>query len=109
MLEGMCLGWELLRYLHLRLTLVSVADQGGFIIILNINLDLRKRFVVVSAAPPLLSLPLALTMLEYWMALRHAPRFLLLRWGGGPCGRPNSPRLRLKLSDSGGYFIYKLR
>jgi hypothetical protein len=65
----MCLDCKLLRYLHFRLTLVSVADQGGFIIILNINFDLRKRFVIVSTAPPLLPLPLALTLLEYWMAL----------------------------------------
>ena len=110
MFEGMCLGWVLLRYLHFRLTLVTVADQGGFIIVLNIDFDLRKSFVVVSAAPPLLSLPLALTLLEYWMALRYPPRFLLLlRGGGGPCGRASSSCLRFKLSDSRGYFIYKFR
>jgi len=59
----------LLRYLRIRLTLVTVADQGGFIIILNLNFDLRKSFVFVSAAPPLLLLPLSLPLLEYRVAL----------------------------------------
>ena len=69
MLQGMCLGWLLLRYLRFRLTLVTVADQDGLIIILNLNFDLRKSFVFVSAASPLLFLLLALTLLEYWVAL----------------------------------------
>jgi hypothetical protein len=69
MIERVCLGWLLLRNLRFRLTLVTVADQGGFIIILNLNADLRKIFMLVSAAPPLLSLPLALTLLEYRVAL----------------------------------------
>jgi hypothetical protein len=69
MIERVCLGWLLLRNLRIRLTLVTVADQGGFIIILNLNADLRKSFMLVSAAPPLLPLPLALPLLEYRVAL----------------------------------------